>query len=111
MSAIAVSVVGVPELRPMLSHLDINWYLMISNSIEINRLVCVTEETSTKSRVIHQSHLNRIHFYSTLLTNIFYKLTIAKLKSETELTTQLRYICSFEITNNRNANAKIYRSD
>lgn len=45
----AGSIVGVFELRAMLSHLD-NWYLMISNSIEINRLVCVTEATSKKSR-------------------------------------------------------------
>lgn len=38
----------------MLSHLDINC-LTISNSIEINQLDCVTEETSTKSRDTHCS--------------------------------------------------------
>lgn len=46
----AGSIVGVSELRAMLSHLDINWCLTISNSIEINRLVCVTEVTPRKSR-------------------------------------------------------------
>jgi len=54
----AGSVVGVFELRAMLSHLDINWYLMIFNSIEINRLVCVTEATSKKylAIIIVQCH-------------------------------------------------------
>lgn len=43
-------IVGIFELYPMPSYLDANCCLIISNSIEINRLVCVIEKVPAKSR-------------------------------------------------------------
>jgi len=79
--------VGVSELRAMLSHLDINWCLTISNSIEINRLVCVTEARQGNLAIIvdHCSVLSQVNPFLLHVVDkyIFCKFTITKLKSET----------------------------